>query len=77
MNKQEVHDLYVSNIGLLNQLLPLEKLEDIQEDIEDAEYQLSRLDEFWEKADDVSKKDLFKCLNNLNGVYTTYTKMYE
>jgi len=52
-------------------------MEDIQEDIEDAEYQLSRLDEFWEKADDVSKKDLFKCLNNLNVVYTTYTKMYE
>lgn len=50
MNKQDVHDLYVANIELLYRLLPCEQLEDIQEDIDDVEYQLSRLDELWEKA---------------------------
>ena len=76
MNKQDVHDLYVANIELLYRLLPCEQLEDIQEDIDDAEYQLSRLDELWEKAGEKDKESIFKSLTSLNSVYTTYTKIH-
>ena len=75
-NKQDVHDLYLSNIELLYKLLTVKKLEDIQKDIDDAEYQISHLDEFWEKASDRNKEIVFESLNNLNKVYTFYSKKY-
>lgn len=75
-NKQDVHDLYLSNIELLYKLLTVKKLEDIQKDIDDAEYQISHLDEFWEKSSDRNKEIVFESLNNLNKVYTFYSKKY-
>ena len=77
MNKQDAIDLFNENLSLLEKLKDVEELDDISFDIQESQYQLDNVDEFWEKSEDSHKTILMDSLRNLNKVYITYCNQYD
>ena len=77
MNKQDAIDLFNGNLSLLEKLKDVEELDDISFDIQESQYQLDNVDEFWEKSEDSHKTILMDSLRNLNKVYITYCNQYD